>query len=47
VSDEWSLAYGGVITLVCVAVLVAIHLTPRRAPRHSPPPSRTEGLRTL
>jgi MFS family permease len=47
VSDEWSLAYGGVITLMCVAVLVAIHLTPRRAPRHSPPPSRSEGLRTV
>lgn len=34
VSDEWSLAYGGVVTLVCVVVLVGA----RRAARVAPEP---------
>jgi MFS family permease len=32
VSDEWSLAYGGVITLVCVAALVGVSRPARVAP---------------
>jgi MFS family permease len=32
VSDEWSLAYGGVITLVCVGVLVGVRRSARVAP---------------
>jgi MFS family permease len=32
VSDEWSLAYGGVVTLVCVVVLIGVRRNARVAP---------------